>query len=47
MNLRLVKIKISNTAYSSQYIDIDIPHGSRNHVIEPDTVKMTFNLDIE
>ena len=47
MNLQLVKIKISNTAYPSQYNDIDIPHGSRNHVIEPDTVKMTFNLDIE
>ena len=24
-----------------------MPHGSRDHVIVPDTVKITFNLDIE
>ena len=36
-----------NTAYSYQYIDIEIPHGSRDHVIVADTVKITFNLDIE
>ena len=27
--------------------NIDIPHGSRGHVIIPDTVKITFNLVIE
>ena len=36
-----------NTAYSYQYIDIEIPHGSRDHVIVADTVKITFNLGIE
>ena len=41
------KVKITNIAYPNQHIDIDIPHGSRDHVIIPDTVKITFNLDIE
>ena len=26
---------------------MEIPHGSRDHVIAPDTVKNTFNFDIE
>ena len=36
-----------NIAHLNQHIDIQIPHGSRDHVIIPDTVKITFNLDIE
>ena len=36
-----------NIAYPSQHIDIEIPHGSRYQVIVPDTVKITFNIDIE
>ena len=36
-----------NVAYTNQHIDIEIPYGSRDHVIVPDTVKITFNLDIE
>ena len=43
----IAKVNIPNIAYPSQRIDIDIPHGSRDHVIIPDTVKITFNLDIE
>ena len=39
--------KTSNIAYPSQNIDIEIPHGSRDHVIVPDTIKITFNLEIE
>ena len=35
-----------NIAYPNQYIDIEMPHGSRDHVIIPDTIKITFNLDI-
>ena len=27
------KVNIPNIAYPSQHIDIDIPHGSRDHVI--------------
>ena len=41
------KVKVPNIAYSNQHIDIEIPHGSRDHVIIPDTIKITFNFDIE
>ena len=34
-------------AYPNQHNDTEIPHGSRDHVIMPDTVKITFNLDIQ
>ena len=40
------KVDMANIAYPSQQSDIEIPHGSRDHVITPDTVKITFNLDI-
>ena len=36
-----------NMAYPNQHIDIVIPHDSRDHVIVPDAIKITFNLDIE
>ena len=36
-----------NIAYPNQHIEIEILHDSRDHVIIPDTVKNTFNLDIE
>ena len=36
-----------NIAYPSQHIDIEIPHGSRDHVILPEAVKIRFNLDTE
>ena len=38
---------MSNIAYPNQHIDIEISHGSRDHVIVLDTVKITVNLDIE
>ena len=41
------KVNIPNIAYPSQHTDIDLPHGSRDHVIILGTVKITFNLDIE
>ena len=43
----IAKVNIPNIAYPNQHIDIEIRHGSRDHVIVPDTVKITFNLDIE
>ena len=43
----IAKVNIPNIAYPSQHIDTDISHGSRDHVIIPGTVKITFNLDIE
>ena len=42
----IVKVNMSNIAQPNQHINIDIPHGSRDHEIVPDTVKITFNLDI-
>ena len=41
------KNNIPNIAYPGQHTDIGIPHGSSDHVIVPDTVKITFNLDIK
>ena len=43
---QIAKVKMPNIAYSNQHIDIEIPHGSRDRVIIPDTVKITFNPDI-
>ena len=43
----IAKVSIPNIAYPNQHIDIDTPHGSRDHVIIPDTIKITFNLHIE
>ena len=36
-----------NIECPNQHIDIEIPHGSRDHVIIPGTIKIKFNLDIE
>ena len=43
----MAKVNIPNIAYPNQHTAIEIPHGSRGHVIVPDTVKITFNLDID
>ena len=42
----ITKVNIANIAYPNQHNDIEIPHDSRDHVIVPDTVKITFNLEI-
>ena len=42
----IAKVNMSNIAYPNQHTDIEILHGSRDHVIKPDTFKITFNLDI-
>ena len=42
----ITKANTPNRPYPGQHIDNEIPHGSRDHVIVPDTVKITFNLDI-
>ena len=34
-----------NIAYPNQHINIEMPHGSIDHVLVPDTVKITFNLE--
>ena len=38
---------LTNDDLIGQHTDIEIPYGSSNQVIVPDTVKITFNLDIE
>ena len=43
----IAKVNMSNMAYPNQHIDNGIPFGLRDHAIVPDTIKMTFNLDIE
>ena len=41
------KTNILDIVYPGQNADIEIPHGSRDHAIIPDTVNIMFNLDIE
>ena len=41
------KVNIPNITYPNQHIHIKIQHGLIDHVIVQDTVKITFNLDIE
>ena len=43
----IVTTNTPNIAYPRQHIDIEIPHCSRDHVIIPDTLKITFDLDLE
>ena len=43
----IVKANTPKIAYPSQHTNIEIPHGSRDHVIVPDTIKITFNVEIE
>ena len=47
MKEHMVKSNTPNMAYPSQHINIEIPKGSRDHVIVPDTLTITFNLEIE
>ena len=42
----IVKVNIPILTYPNQNISIEIPHGSRDHIV-PDTIRITFNLDIE
>ena len=43
----IIMTNTPNLAYPRQHIDIEIPHGSRDHVIIPDTLKIRFDLDLE
>ena len=43
----MAKVNMPNIACPNQHIDVKIWHGSRDHVIVPETVKITFKLDIE
>ena len=43
----IVKFNIPNIGYPNQYIDVEIQAGSRDQIIVPDTLKITFNLEVE
>ena len=43
----IVNVNIPNIEYPYQHIDVEIPAGSRDQVIVPDTLKITFNLEVE
>ena len=43
----ITKVNKKDKGDPNEHVDIEIPYGSRDHVIVPDTVKITFNLDIE
>ena len=43
----IAKVNVPNVVYLNQNINVEISHDPRDHVIVPDTVKITFNLDIE
>ena len=43
----IVKVNIPNIGYLNQHIDMEIPAGSRDQIIVPDTLKITFNLEVE
>ena len=43
----IAKDNMPNISYPNQHIEIEILYGSRDHVIIPDTVENTYNLDID
>ena len=43
----IAMVSRKNKAGPNEHTDIKIPYGSRDHVIVPGTIKITFNLDIE
>ena len=43
----MLTVNVPNIGYPNQHIDIEIPKASTNHVSVPDSVFITFNLDIE
>ena len=43
----IVKVNIPDIGYPNQHIDVEIRAGSRDQVIVPDTLKITFNLEVE
>ena len=43
----IATINTPNIAYPGQHFKIKIPKGSMDHVIVPNTLKITFDLEIE
>ena len=38
----IAKVKMPNIAYPNQHTDIEIPHGSRDHAIIADTLRLNY-----
>ena len=43
----VVKVNVPNIGLPKQQIDIEIPTGSRDHVIVPNTPRITFDLELD
>ena len=43
----IATVNTPNIAYPGQHFKIIIPQGSADHAIVPDTVRITFDLEIE
>ena len=43
----IATVNTPNIAYPGQHFKIIIPQGSADHVIVPDTVRITFDLETE
>ena len=43
----IVKVNVPNIGCPNQHIDVEIPAGSLDQIIVPDTLKITFNLEVE
>ena len=44
---KVLKVNIPKIGYPGQHIDVQIPSGSKDHTIVPNTLKLSFNLDLE
>ena len=43
----IIKVNIPNIGYPNQHIGVEIPAGSRDQVIVPDTLNINFNLEVQ
>ena len=41
----IAKVNMPNIAYPNQYINIEIPHGSRDHVQIPSKLRLIWTLN--
>ena len=44
---KVLEVNIPKIGYPGQHIDVQIPSGSKDHTIVPNTLKLSFNLDLE
>ena len=44
---KVLKVNIPKIRYPDQHIDVQIPSGLKDHTIVPNTLKLSFNVDVE